>query len=587
MDGYKNYVSAEYFVDRLEELDQLLENTTNPQLYNSRKQTIDSLRKKLLESENLNEAIERINEDYDTFCAAWLDGQEVPLVPLPWQKQATRDTLNNRKSVILCARKVGKSSWSASYILWECVNKQNVHHIIFAPTRSQLWVMKDFVRHVKSHPLFSKGFVGSGTSKKTTVEFEVTNSSVNALNIGQHGNFDLKRGVAGNRFWVDEFAIVSEDARQELINPLMREAIGGQITKKQILIGTPKLTHNPGLKQEVDEAQESEGVNFTRVTAWDAMDQGIKSPEQMAEVFEHELHIPCKWGQQYGVCPQFLPGWFEDVEPSDAHDGDCPCLRDDKFLMEEMAEFPLGDSRFFPVKWINETGEKYRFTELSQISPNLTDYYMSVDIGLMNDPTVVMIGHIVSPDVDDDYLKLDYWEEIEPFDPMESARGASERHISRIKKLYNMFDPRQVFIDATKALDTIEHLCKQPNRIPRSKIYADETMKNRDGVGIWWSNDRKTELFLNYKRLLEQGRITVPGPSSQGEFWQSWWNDHFTVDAQPTKSGNRLSFNQTGHTIDAMVMLGLCLTELQSKGAYHGMHWDFVDGPSKGHRGVF
>lgn len=573
---FSEFVDATYFVERIKELKELLANTDNLVMWEARKEVIDDIKHIVESSEDINEVVSRSLQEYEIFCAMWLNGDEVPLVPTPWQSDAASQVQNNPKSVMLCARKVGKSAFAASYILWECVAKENRHHVIFAPTKSQLRVMKDFYRHCRSHSLFKDGFVGGGKLAKTEVEFDVTSSSVEALNIGQHGNFDLKRGVAGNRFWVDEFAIVSEDARKELIDPLMREDIGGSIEKKMVLIGTPKLSHNPNLKEEVETAEESKTTGFIKVTAWEAMKQGIKSSEQMKKVFAEELNIECHWTKKYGACPQFVPEWFSGMEADDAHDGKCPCLKSEKFLMEEMAEFPHGEDRFIPTNWINLSGETYEYVTLQNANPNLTDYYMSVDVGLMSDPTAVLIGHKVFPDNDKPYLKFDYWEEVEPFTPSETTQRASERHIDRIKEIYHTFEPKQVFIDATKALDTVELICSGEDRVPRNRIYADETMENRDGVGIWWSNDRKTELYTNYKRMLEQNRIRVPGPKYESSFWQTWWDDHFSVEAEPTKSGNRLSFNKTGHTIDAAVMLNISLTSLNQSEPAMVFEWDVI-----------
>lgn len=474
------------------------------------------------------------------------------------------------------------STTAASFILWDSIKNENRNHLIFAPTKGQLIVMEDFVKFVRSHPLFSKGYVGEGQMRKTMVEFDLTGSSVKALNIGLHENFDLKRGVGGNRFWVDEFALVSEDARKELIDPLLRESIGGQITKKLILIGTPKLTHNPNLKQEVDNAETNDNIDLVKVTCWDAMRQGIKDPEQMKEVFKSELNIPCQWVQDYGACPQFIPEWFdipEDVNPKDyAHDGEeCPSTRNDKFLMEEMAEFPEFDERYFPTSWVNATAIDERFTSMSEVNPDGITYYMAVDIGLLAHPSVVMVGHIVPRQTDGEpYLKIDYWEEIPPFDPSEAVSATSNRHIKRIKSLYKMFEPKVVFVDATRALDTTEMLCSGDNRIPRSKFYADETMENKGGIGIWWSADRKTELYSNYKRLMDQGRVKVPGPQNEPEFWQTWWNDHFKIEAEPTRDGRNLKFGETGHTVDAAVMLGMCLTKLKPKKAFFDVDISYI-----------
>lgn len=549
---------------RLAKLKKAVENSNTDIRRSSNQRIFENILRYLKESNTENEFHARLIKDYGAFCAWFIDGKDEPFIPAPWQLAATNLFVKYNRMFMLNCRRAGKTTWASSIILWDMCRREKANHLIFAPTKQQLIIMSEVKKIVDLHPFFVENFVLAGRNRELKIEFQANGSSVEAFNIGIQGSDkkgDYLRGMGGNVVWIDEIGLVDEGVRKEVINPIIRDAYG-EGGKKMVMFGTPKLAYNPNLEREWEKYKESPYWGTMQVTCWQAMKEGIRTAEMMREVFDEELYIQCKHVTTHGVCPEYAPEMIEGVPEGWKCDQNYICLSNDRFMMEDLASFPSNSDRFFAKEWLEDARQKYGFYDLTKINPETSHYVMAVDLGLLQDPSEVVVAEVMTDKVDKSKkLRYVYWKSINPWEEGESRDAASERHVREIKRIFHFFNPKTIYVDVTRGIDYMDKLLSGDNYIPRARFYSTENQAKKKDVGVWWDGHFKSKMYVNHKDQLQRRNIEIPDDPI---FWEKFFYDHYEVKAEPAHGGTYLQFGKKSrHLLDACAMLSL---ELENSG---------------------
>lgn len=557
---------------RLAKLKKSVENAKTETRRKSNKVIFERLLVYLKESKDENEFYARLLQDYACFCAWLIDGKDEPFIPAPWQLSATERFVKFDRMFLLNCRRAGKSSWASSVIVWDMCRRENANHLIFAPTKQQLLVMDDVYKVINNSDFILANFVKGGnveTNRKQKVAF-INGSSVEAFNIGIGGENkkgDYLRGMGGNVIWIDEIGLVDEAVRKEVINPIIRDAYG-ENSKKMVMFGTPKLAYNPSLEQEWEARKASTTTATMQVTCWQAMKEGIRTADMMKEVFQEDLYIPCKHVVSHGVCPEYAPELLEGVPKGWKCDQNYICMQNDRFMMEDLASFPNNADRFFPKEWLEDARHPYSFGEWKVTTEQ--EYVMAIDLGLLQDPTEVVVAQILTdPVTKQKKLRYSYWMSIHPWQEGETIESASRRHVAEMRRIFHTFNPKTLYVDVTRGVEYVQKLLEttndpdMPPPIPKSRFFVNEAMEKKEGVGIWWDGHYKSRMYLNHKDQLQRRNVEVP---NDPQFYEKWFQDHYEVKAEPAHGGQYLTFGKKSrHLLDACAMLSLAL-ELKGPG---------------------
>lgn len=565
---------------RVNQLKKSVENAKTEVRRESNRRVFERLLVYLKESKDETEFYGRLLKDYSCFCAWLIDGKDEPFIPAPWQIAATERFVKYDRLFFLNCRRAGKSSWASSVIVWDMCRREKANHLIFAPTKQQLLVMNEVVKIINSAPFILENFVNNKENPKKTinrytkVEFASNGSGVEAFNIGiggQEKKGDYLRGMGGNVIWIDEIGLVDEGVRKEVINPIIRDAYG-ENAKKMVMFGTPKLAYNPSLEQEWETKKTSESVATMQVTCWQAMKEGIRTPEMMREVFTEDLYIPCKHVTSHGICPEYAPELLEGTPKGWKCDQNYICMSNDRFMMEDLASFPNNADRFFVKEWLEDAKHNYNFYQASEINMK-SEYVMAIDLGLLQDPTEVVVAEIIKDRITGQkMLKYCYWKSIHPWEEGESVDSASKRHIAEMKRIFHFFNAKTLYVDVTRGVDYVQKLLEGDDKIPKSKFFVNEAMEKKEGVGIWWDGHYKSRMYLNHKDQLQRRNIQVPNDL---QFYEKFFTDHYEVKAEPAHAGQYLTFGKKSrHLLDACAMLSLAL---EGKGTPRAsMHFEWL-----------
>ena len=518
------------------------------------------------------EFLERVCNDFDVFCAFFISlpivkkstGEDFmgAMYPSIAQSRMVQLIEKNRTVYIVVNRQSGKSRMMSAYALYKSIRKPNSTINLLAPTKQQLQIMRDVKGYCDSIDFIRHRFVldekSGGKLSNEHIVFGFNGSQINSMNLGQAQKGDYKRGLRGDCI-VDEVFIVDSDVMENLIAPLQSSAYADV---KLIFTGTPSLKFNPDIQQTIESAKDREGIGLLHVGCWESIELGATTAGSIADRF-HDLRIPCEYGRQ-GFCPKFYKegGYFIKPNPKYANfECNKVCYENDSFVMENLAEFPVGANRVFPAEWLYACSRPnlslIPVHNISQRPPGSTRV-MSIDIGVIRDATAVIFADdVVDSNLKQSVLQVVGWYEIPPLRDMSLGSNPIR---DNLQNLYMIYKPSIIYIDVTRNEDFVWNLMHDgENPIPRSKFYACPTQKRKESVGVWWGNQTvKHELVVNHRTQINQGRWVVP--QSPPDFFERWFDDHFKLRLKEGSSENYMVYTRTGHTLAAAMMASLYLS---------------------------
>lgn len=192
---------------------------------------------------------------------------------------------------------------------------------------------------------------------------------------------------------------------------------------------------------------------------------------------------------------------------------------------------------------------------------------MGCDWGLVIDPMVITIFEMppmAAP-------RLIFWER------SQKAAHQEMDQLDLLKKRFSQYQIDTLFMDTTEDNTFLQRNLMRPHttndryRIPAARIWANETAKKKDFKGIIVKGPFKSDMFGNWRRLLADERIEVPDKHHEPEFWDDFFEDHYSVQSESAHEGQYLKFGRTGHTVDAMAMAGLGITGAGVRKVYVGI----------------
>ena len=505
--------------------------------------------------------------DYELFCIVYIRlDNNLPMFAAPWQSEAA--TMIEEYEIVsgLMSRKIGKSSFMTSYIPYRMINNAPEHVIIFAPTAKQLMVMDDLYRAIKTSqflkdewvvlhgPLDKKGKLG-----KEEIIFArdwgygSCWSDVEALNLSQNTDGETKRGQKGTFFLVDEQQMVKDGILTTVINPMMSDAYS---EKKIIKFGTPNTSVNP--RADVRWAEE-EGDNTVYTINYDWVDgvvEGCLKTSYMMRVFK-EHQIPCPFGRRMGICGKRMVDkkarYDEDNDIillegakgyEDAWACDDSCQYFNSFIEEYGAKFGKYTNQTFPDDVMFDVGDVKLRWNISGVSGE--KYILSADVGVLQFPTVIGVFRIDSGDVD--RLTLVYFKEIPPLsmakDLSKNDNPSYDPTIEEIKRISKLFNSNggeilSYYIDATNQLQLAKALVTGKDALPRSKVFQNDTSKNKGVYGVWNSGPYNHMMKAHYQKMLINRRIKAP---MLEPFWPKFLREHKEIVVKPTEDGRYIKY---------------------------------------------
>jgi hypothetical protein len=521
--------------------------------------------------------------DFEIFCLRFYEVQyklghknfiSAPLYISPSQLQLSLDVDRFDKTYAVFNRQTGKTTFAglkgAQIFLRDRKSVQN----FFAPSEEQLEMFAK-VREVLNHPHLLEHYINKpgGINKVTKMYSPVLKSVAVSKTLASQsgsggdassGKSQFKRGASGI-LWVDEYSLVGEVTKKEVLAP-MRASVDADTTA--IYTMTPKLSFDPNLDREIEAAIKDPNVGYYHTHMFQSALEMRTDRGYIIDRFgdgPDGLHIPCPYGRM-GHCPAYYRELYEEDPEEWAQferwvEFECSevCKLNDTLLQEDWAEFPQQGGRYYPIDAIRDAGKPYHFPHHSEIIRSRTRI-MAVDWGLDQDPTVVVVWEVSQRD---GYLhaKLLYWR------MRQKGPGMEDEQLDDVKRDFYNWSPRILFIDATQAtLFFQRNLCKPHTenaaiRIPRNMVYANETMKKKKYIGCDIKGPFKSECAKLWRGLMRMpGTLEVPDQDHEPDFWQWWWEDHFSVKATAAHDGQYNKFGVTGHTHDACILAALGIT---------------------------
>jgi hypothetical protein len=280
--------------------------------------------------------------------------------------------------------------------------------------------------------------------------------------------------------------------------------------KMMFYIGTPTLDYNPDLPAEFERAKLRPYTKTRSFTCWDAVRQGIRTPDMMIEAFD-EYGIPCEIVHKTGMCPVYMADHFDGLPEN----WDCPygyvCRENDDFVREELIDFPRVSGALFPLSLIKKAFKDH-ITFMNTPDDTSSIYIMSADTALLSDYTQIFVGELFSHVCDDGIrrpaLRVVYWREVSP---EEIVGGDWTPVVEAMKNTYRVFRPRHIFADATSTGQVINRLCTLGSSpIPRNIFVQNETSENKEILGLTWSGQFKDEMYKNLKIQILRGTLEMP-----------------------------------------------------------------------------
>jgi len=505
--------------------------------------------------------------DYELFCLAYIRlDNNLPMFSSPWQSEAAKFIEEYEIVSGLMSRKVGKSAFMTSYIPFRMINNAPEHVVVFAPTTKQLMVMDDLYRAIKTSdflkgewivlhgPMDKKGKLGReeiifardwGTGSCW--------SDVIALNLSQNTEGETKRGQKGTFFLVDEQQMVKEDILTTVINPMMSDAYSD---KKMVKFGTPNLSVNPRADIRWRDEVESDEVYILNYDWVDGLVQGCLKEKYMMRVFK-EHGIPCPFGTKMGICGKRMlkeGARYDEVGNKVVYPGDesydsawqCDdsCEYFNKFIEEHGAKFGKYMNQTFPDDVMQDVGDEKLRWHIAGVAGE--KYILSADVGVLQFPTQIGVFRIDSGEVD--RLTMVYYKEIPPLSvakDMEVEDNPSyDPTIEEIKKISRLFNSNggeivQYYIDVTNQLQLAKALVTGRDALPRSRVFQNDTSKNKGVYGVWNSGPYNHMMKAHYQKMLINRRMKTP---ILDPFWSKFIREHKEIVVKPTEDGRYIKY---------------------------------------------
>jgi hypothetical protein len=453
-------------------------------------------------------------------------------------------------------RQTGKTTFAGIKGAQFFLRDHGVEQNFLAPRKAQLKMFRA-VRKVLNHPHIQENYLKGGANSATLVESPNLGSRAEAMVLGDESQF--RRGSSGV-VWADEAELVAEEAKREVIEPLQANP-DARVTL--IYTMTPKLSFDPHLGDEIAAAIADPKVGYQHTHMFQSALEMRTRRDYIVERFgdgPKGFKIPCPYGRQ-GHCPAY----YRELYESDPvfwkqfkrwEDFTCTevCKRHIKLLQEDWAEFPREGGRYFELEHIEAAAEPYQFKHWSEINPNAR-HVVSADWGLTSDPMDVQVWEQMRNDV-----RLIFW--------LRSMKGAhlEDEQLDLLKKIFTQYKGDILMVDVTEDNTFLQRNITRPHtkneryRIPAGKIWANETAKKNDFLGIVVKGPFKSSMYAVWRSLLMNNVPVVPDRSHEPEFWDHWFEDHFTIEALPAHDGQYHKFGTTGHTVDAAAMAGLAIS---------------------------
>lgn len=454
---------------------------------------------------------ELIRHDYDVFCATqFVNTYGQAFFPAIFQSEAAQLLFEGKYSefFIFACRRSGKSSWASTVIIWLMQLVPYTIVQIYAPTEPQLFIIKYIVDNIERNEFLKEKLIQKPTRwslKKRYVRFK-NGSEADTWSMGMGFTGDSARGGGGNLLVIEEVGLWRRGDLDAVVKPMKREK---HTKKTMIYIGTPTLDYNPDLPLEWERAQDSK-VTWTRsFTCWDAVREGVRTPDMMMEVFG-DYGIPCKHVKEHGVCPVYMPEYYDDLPENFTCPYNMVCEENDDFIREEMIGFPKISGALFPM-------EKVRtmfFEGMVLIDRPESDsriYIMAADSALLDDYTQIIVAELLMLECADGEmrpgLRIVYWKEINP----EEIKGADfQPVVAAYKEVHKVFNPIRIYADAsTTGGVIIAASCMGNDAIPPRK-FIKNSHGNKDVFGLTWTGEFKDMLFKNAKTQMLRGTIQMP-----------------------------------------------------------------------------
>jgi hypothetical protein len=435
--------------------------------------------------------------------------------------------------------------------------------------------MFNSVYKILSHPHIQDNYLQGGVHNVTKAYSPNIKSTATAMVLGDEAQY--RRGSSGIS-WVDEAELVDEQTKKEVVAPLQANPDAATTV---IFTLTPKLSFDPHLGQELAAAivasqdpKAIPSIGYLHSQMFESALEGRTSKDYIMMRFgdgPFGLRIPCPYGK-LGHCPKYYRElyeadpitWEEFARWSDFTCNDI-CKRNITLLQEDWAEFSTEGGRFFSLDSIAAAAERYSFKHYSEIDPDAR-HIVSVDWGLVDDPMCIMVWEKKGPTT-----RLIYWEL--------SQKGAhlEDEQLNLVKKIFCEYKGDILMIDVTEDNTFLQRNLTRPHtsneryRIPASKVWSNDTAKKNDFLGIVVKGPFKSSMYSNWRSLLMSHTPVVPDQSHEPEFWDVWFEDHFSIDAEPAHEGQYYKFGRTGHTVDAAAMAGLAISGAGVTPVYVGL----------------
>jgi len=454
---------------------------------------------------------EDIRNDYDVFCATQIvNTYGQPFFPAIFQSEAAQLLKEGKfdEYFIFACRRSGKSSWAATVIIWLMQLVPYTIVQIYAPTEPQLFIIKYIVDNIERNDFLRDTLIPKPVNwnlKKRYVRFK-NGSEADTWSMGMGFTGDSARGGGGNLLVIEEVGLWRRGDLDAVVKPMKREK---HTKKAMIFIGTPTLDYNPDLPIEWERAKEAPNVWTRSFSCWDAVREGVRSPDIMKDTFR-DYGIPCKIVKEHGVCPVHMSDYYTDL-PLDFQ---CPynmvCEENDDFVREELIGFPKVSGALFPMEKVR-TMFYDGMTLTDRPESDSRTYIMAADSALLDDYTQIIVAELLMVECSDGEmrpgLRVVYWMEINP----EEITGADfQPVVAAYKQVHKVFNPARIYADASTTGGVIISASTMGKDAIPPRKFVKNSHGNKDVLGLTWTGEFKDMLFKNAKTQMLRGTIQLP-----------------------------------------------------------------------------
>lgn len=569
------------FKDRLIELDDIVAASKTERLRQHRQDILNRLVGYIRQSNGDDRWVYKYTIAYDwpAFCALELTSKEgIPLFLSPWQCEQDAKLDQSDDTLIIAARQVGKTTQAAAEYLKRMVRRRNRRVLHFAPTIDQLVVCDTLIPFIQNSDFITREYGAS--TQQLSASFESNGSTFDAINLNESGgNTDKKRGNNGTDIGIDEYQMMSQETWDKIVQPMLSNQLAG--TRRVIKWGTVSTKYRPDFDKVMLNAESLGPLHFSRINCWSAVDQGIRSPMDgpgsMRQRFT-DLNIGCNYVLQTGVCPRYLPHWFDElsdkvparvIDKIEADEFRCNlvCMRSNAYLEEDMGLVGQSEGRYFPDRWLMALAKPYRFWTPTDIQKRHGTIVASADLGKLQDPTEIVLYEIFTgPNVANQQVKklrVIGHETVEPYSKT-GGEPSWDRTVAAIKRVNSVYRPTRWYIDTTRNDSIIRELTRGSQPLHKMSIVANEAAVKQETRGIWWSGEYKALMFENHQKAIADERIVVPDAKFEPAFFNLFLEDHKNVQKRTDSRATYTVFEDTGHLVDSMVMGSLALLDTGS-----------------------